>query len=109
AQASEDPVRLIAAMRDARRSRLQPRSVGLVVTELQQLETLKGVTEPSSPDHPTLLRRLAEDYVELEIAAASDRRKVEAARAGAIRAYGELVTTHGATYPLVDEVRYYLA
>jgi TolA-binding protein len=110
AEASDDPVpRLIAAMRDPRRSRLQPRALALVVTEIQQLEALKNVTDPSSPDHPMLLRRLAEDYAELEIAGASDPRKVEAARAGAIRAYRELVTTHGATYPLLDEVRYFLA
>ena len=109
AEASDNPVpRLIAAMRDPRRSRLQPRALALIVTEIQQLEALKSVTEPSSPDHPMLLRRLAEDYAELEIAGAPDARKVEAARAGAIRAYRELVTTHGATYPRVDEVRYFL-
>ncbi len=107
---AKDPIEeLVVAMRDARRSRLRPRTVPLVVTELQQLETLLRVTPPEARDHPMLLRRIAEDYAELETAAAPDPRKVEAARAGAIRAYSDLLATRLASYPLVDEVEYYLA
>jgi tetratricopeptide (TPR) repeat protein len=107
--AAADPVPgLIAAMRDPRRSRLLPRSLALVVTELQQLEALRGATDPGAKDYPVILRRVAEDYAELEIAGAADPRKVEAARAGVLRTYTELLAAQGGSYPLADEVRYFL-
>ncbi|MEZ4307232.1 MAG: tetratricopeptide repeat protein [Polyangiaceae bacterium] len=61
--------------RDDRRIRSQARSYQLLVTEIQQLETLYQATPAAAPDRPGLLRRLGDTYVELE--AASFRTRTE--------------------------------
>src|SRR5947207_1708009 len=63
------PVDFANAQRDERRSRLAARVRALLVTEIQGLESLYAATPKTSPDRPQLVRRLAEDYVELESAA----------------------------------------
>jgi tetratricopeptide (TPR) repeat protein len=106
------------AFRDPRRSRLQQRQTALVVNEIQQLESLFRATDTASKDRPMLLRRLAEDYVELEAAAPSTAARSNSA---AIQNYSTLVLQYsGATstafpslpppaYVQIDEATYYLA
>ncbi len=67
---------LVALVRDPRKSRWFPRSTQLLVTELQMLEALQASTPATSPDKPKLLRRLAENYVELKNAALRDKERV---------------------------------
>ena len=62
--------------RDARPNRNDARARPLLVAEIQWLEGLFDSTPRTAPDRPKLMRRLAEDYVELESAAYRD--KVEA-------------------------------
>jgi TolA-binding protein len=57
---------------DTRRSRTQPRSRQLLITELQGLESLFQTTPKDAADRPKLVRRLAEGYVELSAAAVRD-------------------------------------
>jgi hypothetical protein len=47
----------------------------LLIQELQQLERLFAVTPKNAPDRPSIIRRLAEGYVELE--ALSERERIE--------------------------------
>ena len=61
------------AQRDERRNRLAARAAALLVTEIQGLESLFASTPKNAPDRPQLMRRLAEDYVELESAAFRDK------------------------------------
>ncbi len=126
----------VSVPRDDRRSHVQQRARALLVTETQQLESLLAATGPAAPDRVMIVRRLAEDYVELENAAAKDKAQAEhdrdalqatdpaAARqrqllvtqtAGVIRAAQQsaiqrytTITTDFPTYPQLDEVRYYL-
>jgi hypothetical protein len=58
--------RLAAALKA---SVTKPRTRSLVATEVQGLERLVSATPRSAPDRPALLRRLAAEYVELEVAA----------------------------------------
>jgi TolA-binding protein len=134
-QAPSDPT---LEARDDRKSRLFSREKGLLVTEIQQLENLLATTPGNAPDRPTVVRRLAEDYVELEAAAFKEKTKAEierdgfrkanaaavagqrqavvnadgalmsAARAKAEILYGTLVHDYP-SYPQLDEVLYYLA
>src|SRR5262245_47445807 len=67
------PVDFANAQRDERRSRLAARGRTLLITEIQGLESLFAATGKTSPDRPQLIRRLAEDYVELESAAFRDK------------------------------------
>jgi TolA-binding protein len=102
------------AVLDPRRSRMQPRSPSLVAVEAEQLEALLAATPATSPDQPALLRRLAEESVELENAAMANGRiaAVGPARRAAIEYYRRLVAFHGASrppYALADEAQYYLA
>jgi len=69
-------------VRDARQSALKQRALALLVTEIQQLESLLKATENTSSDRPKLLRRLAEDYVELENAAFREKTEAEVKRDG---------------------------
>ncbi|MCL2449223.1 MAG: hypothetical protein FWD17_09770, partial [Polyangiaceae bacterium] len=62
-------VQMLAGIRDARQTALKQRALALLVTEIQGLEGLYHDTQMRSKDRPMLLRRLAEDYVELENAA----------------------------------------
>lgn len=59
--------------RDDRRIRSQAREKQLIVTQIQQLETLLAATPAAAPDRPGLLRRLADTYVELEAATFRER------------------------------------
>src|SRR5262249_48012492 len=60
---------------EIRRKLASVRSFELIVVEVQQLETLLGSTPANAPDRPSLLRRLADTYVELE--SASFSRKIQ--------------------------------
>ena len=73
---------MLAGMRDLRQSALKQRVLALLITEIQQLESLYKSTELRSKDRPMLLRRLAEDYVELENAAFRERTEAEVKRDG---------------------------
>src|SRR3954447_23798091 len=66
-----------AAQRDERKNRLQARAKALLVTEISGLENLFGSTPKNASDRPTLARRLAEDYVELESAAFREKTQAE--------------------------------
>ena len=128
---------MAASQRDERKNRLQSRARALLVTEISGLENLFGGTPKSAPDRPTLARRLAEDYVELESAAFREKTQAEVdrdglkktnpaaagqkqtvvaqantimgrARSQAEKYYG-LITTEYPNYPQLDEVLYYLA
>ena len=126
-----------AAQRDERKSRLQSRARALLVTEISGLENLFGGTPKSAPDRPTLARRLAEDYVELESAAFREKTQAEVDRDGLKKSnptaagqkqsvaqqantimgrarvqaekYYTLIKTEYPNYPQLDEVLYYLA
>jgi tetratricopeptide (TPR) repeat protein len=119
-----------ALFRDGRRA---PRALALLVVETQQLEALERATGRAAPDRPVLLRRIAEDYVEIEKAAMAERvvpgdparqdvrrRTAERAQQEALRRYGTLVAEYGGqpspafpspppADPRVDEARYFLA
>ena len=123
--------------RDDRTSRLKARQKGLLVTEIQGLENLFSSTGRGATDRPTLARRLAEDYVELESAAFRDKTNAEIARDGAKKTnpsqagqfqtqansadnvqkaarnkaiqYYSLVKNDYPAYPQLDEVLYFLA
>lgn len=58
-----------AAQRDERRAKMQKKSRQLLVTEIQNTESLFADTKKNAPDRPKLARRLAEGFVELENAA----------------------------------------
>jgi TolA-binding protein len=126
-----------ASQRDQRANRLKARQRALLATEIGGLESLFGGTPKNASDRPTLARRLAEDYVELESAAFRDKTNAEverdglkktnpngagqkqtqandaakimtAARTRAINYYN-LVKNEYPNYPQLDEVLYYLA
>jgi TolA-binding protein len=73
-------VSMLAGIRDQRQSALKQRVLALLITEIQQLESLYKSTELRSKDRPMLLRRLAEDYVELENAAFREKTEAEIKR-----------------------------
>ena len=73
-------VSMIAGYRDLRTTRLKQRVLALLITEIGQLEMLLHETDLRSKDRPVLLRRLAEDYVELENAAFKEKTEAEIAR-----------------------------
>jgi tetratricopeptide (TPR) repeat protein len=70
----------IAPPFDERLSSLHPRAKALLVTEISGLENLFASTQPGTPSRVQLIRRLAEDYVELENAALAEKTQAEAAR-----------------------------
>ena len=100
---------LVDEARALRRFSKFPRSVTLLVPELQALESLKSATATTLPDYPTLVRRLAEDYSELSYARASNGERQEASesRKRAIAAYAILAQNHP-NMNAIDEVLYYL-
>ncbi len=128
---------MTAGQRDDRKSRLQQRAKGLLIGEIQGLENLFANTPGNSPDRLQLVRRLAEDYVELENAGFTEKTQAEIKRdelkktdpGGAGRqqaivnqantimlkarqkaiAFYTSVTTDFPNYPQLDEVLYYLA
>ncbi|MDP9033469.1 MAG: tetratricopeptide repeat protein [Myxococcota bacterium] len=73
-------VSMIAGFRNQRQTALKQRVLALLITEIQQLESLLHSTEARSKDRPMLLRRLAEDYVELENAAFREKTEAEVKR-----------------------------
>jgi tetratricopeptide (TPR) repeat protein len=73
-------VSMIAGFRDLRQTALKQRVLALLITEIQQLETLLHDTPMRDAQRPTLLRRLAEDYVELENAAFKEKTQAEILR-----------------------------
>lgn len=97
-------------MRDGRRSRLEPRALGLLADELVGLERLYRQTADNSPDKVQLMRRLAEGYVELESAAERDNQTstTVTAQDKAIAYYITLKDKYP-SYQQRDEVLYYLA
>jgi tetratricopeptide (TPR) repeat protein len=128
---------MTAGARDDRKSRLQQRAKGLLVGEIAGLEQLYQTTPANSPDRLQLVRRLAEDYVELENAGFTEKTQAEIkrdelkktnptgasqqqavanqantimqrARSKAISYYTS-ITTDFPNYPQLDEVLYYLA
>jgi tetratricopeptide (TPR) repeat protein len=98
----------VARVRDPRASQLRTRALPLLVTEVQQLEALAAATPDTAPDKTALLRRLAEDYVELATAGAAAGRPtiVAASRKEAIKYY-DLLLARFAAYPMLDEVAYF--
>jgi len=91
------PVEPFLDLRTAR-----PRPPSLLRTELAALQRLLATTAQSSPDRPMLLRRLANECVEIRKAGDAS------ASAEAIRYYTELVRSYPSS-PNVDEDVYYLA
>ena len=126
-----------ASQRDDRKNRLQARQRALLATEISGLENLYAGTPKNAPDRIQVLRRLAEDYVELESAAFRDKTNAEVQRdalkksnpAGAgqqqtlvnqaagimakarsnAEKYYAIIDTEYPNYPQLDEVLYYLA
>ncbi len=105
ATATTDPG---AAIRDTRRSTAMYRAPNLLTKEIEALTKLLADTKQESPDRPKVLRRLAEDYVELRAASSRDPAAASKASAAAIKYY----TTIANEYPsfgTIDEVLYDLA
>src|SRR5580658_5472983 len=73
-------VQMLAGIRDQRQLAMKQRALALLVTEIQGLEGLYKDTGARSKDRPMLLRRLAEDYVELENAAFREKTEAEVKR-----------------------------
>ena len=73
-------VSMLAGIRDTRQSALKQRVLALLITEIQQLQSLFKSTEARSKDRPQLLRRMAEDFVELENAAFREKTEAEIKR-----------------------------
>jgi TolA-binding protein len=108
----------IAATRDPRRPTGTSRA--LLVTKIETLERLLSATPQSAPDRPALLRRLAENYVELA-ASGGGEKMAGPAHLAAIKHYQRLHAEHpaacsapGGSDPTLstgcdDEVLYFLA
>jgi TolA-binding protein len=58
--------RTVLASRDPRTATRRPRPRALLVVEIQGLTNLLATTSQAAPDRPILIRRIAEDYAELE-------------------------------------------
>jgi tetratricopeptide (TPR) repeat protein len=95
---------------DERLASRAPRAKALLVVELRGLENLLVTTPPASPDRAALLRRLAEDYVELESSVLSqqDTSVAESSRRSAEERYATLRDSYPES-PTHDEVLYFLA
>jgi tetratricopeptide (TPR) repeat protein len=103
------PTPVSSIVRDERASRLQPRATSLLDAELQGLESLVRSTPSEAPDRAALLRRLAEDYVELENAAVTEGKPAlaQTSRQSAEQRYTDLKDGYP-SYAALDEVLYYL-
>jgi tetratricopeptide (TPR) repeat protein len=115
---TEEDIRLL------RGRAIAPKVKQLLLAEIAQLESLVKDTARNAADRPSLLRRLADAYVELENVAfrerieaedkkapgeASAAKKLEeSARAGAVRHYTTLANDHPSLSDL-DQVLYHLA
>ncbi|MFO0675670.1 MAG: hypothetical protein U0169_03995 [Polyangiaceae bacterium] len=132
-----NPSESMKAQRDDRKSALAARQRALLATEISQIESLFKTTPKNAPDRPTIARRLAETYVELEGAAFRDKTQAEMDRDAAKKAnptlagqkqtvvnqantimlaarknaigYYSLIKNDYPNYPALDEVLYYLA
>lgn len=93
--------------RDTRPFLEHPRDRALLTVEIQSLKQLLQSTAPGARDRPALVRRIAEDYVELEFASQreKDTRTTDLARKGAIEHYAMLLRDHP-QYPESDEALY---
>jgi hypothetical protein len=67
------------AVERAERRPLEIQKKHLLIRELVRLESVLRETPENSPDHPILLRRLAEGYAELEMLAERERAASQAA------------------------------
>lgn len=130
----KQPEQMVAALQgpnyeeaiDSRRARKAPRSRQLLITEIQSMESLFAAAPKASPDRPMIMRRLAEEYVELAAAAARDRQessgetasksaKIEQAAHAASAKYYTLLTNEypkfcsSTTMGCADEALYYLS
>ncbi len=126
-----------AAERDDRKSRLANRAQALLVDEIGRLEALYKATGKGASDRAQIMRRLAEDYVELENVAFRNKTQAEidrdalkksnpaeagkkqalvdasgkvlkTARRNAINYYSSLKNDYP-NYAQLDEILYYLA
>ncbi len=125
------------AQREQRTNVLKSRQRALLVTEISQIERLFKTTPANAPDRPTIARRLAETYVELESTAFREKtenevkrdglKKTNPAEAGKAQTqvnsanqimlnarkfaiqYYTLIKDQYTNYPQLDEVLYYLA
>jgi TolA-binding protein len=100
--------RTINAARDPR-VKNHARARALMITELQGLTTLLSSTPSAAPDRPSLIRRIAEDYAELERAALATGGPTDpvakSSRTKAIDFYTQLEAFP--TYPKLDEALYF--
>jgi TolA-binding protein len=101
--------RTINAARDPRVRNHAPRSRAMMVTELQGLQSLLSATPQAAPDRPALIRRLAEDYAELERGALATGGSTDpvarSSRTQAIAFYTQLEAFPA--YPKLDEALYF--
>jgi len=80
--ASSKPVPKPDPALTAERARTRPlehQRKTLLIRELAQLEAILARTKESSPDHMSIIRRLAEGYAELESIAERERARAQAA------------------------------
>jgi hypothetical protein len=68
---------LVVLVRDPRMSRWSPRPTSLLVSEIQNLESLLASTGRTMADRPKIMRRLAEGYIELKFAAIRDKEAIQ--------------------------------
>ena len=105
---------------DARPTSIKPRVSQLVLTELNGVERLLDLTAAGAPDRPQLVRRVAEDYVELRNATTREEpslsgeqavlagNRITAASVQAIAHYEKLLDI-APSYGKRDDVLFYLA
>ena len=105
---------------DARPNATKPRARQLVLTELNGVERLLELTAPGAPDRPQLVRRVAEDYVELRNATEREEPSLSGEQA---RLAGDMITAASVqaiahyeklldiapNYGKRDDVLYYMA
>ncbi|MBI5531308.1 MAG: tetratricopeptide repeat protein [Deltaproteobacteria bacterium] len=105
-------------------AKLKPRLRDLLMQEIRGLESLLESTKRNSPDRAQILKRLADDYAELEAASLRDKTEAEIkknkpevdrmnrvilnARQSAIRYYTTIKDQYP-SYSKLDEAIYYLA
>jgi hypothetical protein len=118
---------------DPRRSHLAPRPSSLLIADTSGLSALLRTTATRAADRPRIMRRLAENYVELAEASEREARRRDPSDAGrtaeirktivqtrmylawtarqaAIACYTLMLRTPSTPpYPMQDEVRWYLA
>jgi hypothetical protein len=103
---TDEPCRPGPPRRDPRAARLAPRARALLITELQGLESLFASVPKTSPDRPSLIRRLAEDYAELARSAHDDAKVAATAHRKSSANYALLAADYP-DYAHIDEVNYY--